>query len=595
MTSDGKITSHGNSIRKTTQFELPVIKDVVPNAYDIYPIHSTNDAPINIGYPALAEALTRFRCIKIDGYVGTLFDQVRQNLTQSLSELNIVARWINVEDALLPPELISSKLIPFLGGDDPIFGKLCPFTIDDFFDFDMLESMELPADEAVTIYYGIGAELIRRPGCVVFFDIPRNEIQFRARAGTIKNFGASDAVDHKRMYKRFYFVDWPVLNRHLRSIIRDIDIFVDGQRSNAITWMTGDHWRDSINKLTSRPIRARPWFEPGVWGGTWIKDKIDGIPLNVENYAWSFELIYPENGVILGYNGVMLETTFSSVLFLASENIMGIDAKTYADYFPIRFDFLDTFNGANLSVQCHPLVDYMRQHFGEEITQEETYYILDTQPEAKVYLGFHNGVTRETFGEALRKSRDTASPLDIDQYVQTFAANKHDLFLIPPGTVHASGRGSLVLEISSTPYIYTFKMYDWVRLDLDGKPRPLNIDRGLDNLVFERSGEKVHSELISRVIELEANSDFELYHLPTHRQHLYDIHRYVIKTEVEVMTNGKAHVLSLVEGERIVIVLNDESFIYNYAETILIPATTIRYKLVSLSDKPAIVVKAFIK
>lgn len=583
-----------NSVRKTTQFELPVLKHGVPGGYDIYPVHPIT-TPINIGYPALAQTIARFRCIKIDGYVGTLFEQVRESLTHALSELDISARWINVEEAWLPAEVIGTKLTPYLGGDDPIFGKLCPFAIDDFFDLDVLKSMEMSADETLTIYYGIGAELIKRPGCLVYFDVPKNEIQFRARAGSIKNFGASETDDHKRMYKRFYFVDWPVLNSYFRSIIRDIDIFVDGQRSNEITWMAGEHWRDSIMKLGRQPIRARPWFEPGVWGGTWIKNKIDGVPLNVENYAWSFELIYPENGVIFEHRGVMLETTFSSLLFLAPENILGIDIKTYGDYFPIRFDFLDTFDGANLSVQCHPVVDYMRRHFGEAVTQEETYYILDAQPGAKVYLGFRHGVTKETFGRALRESRDMAIPLDIEDFIQTFPANKHELFLIPPGTVHASGRGCLVLEISSTPYIYTFKMYDWVRPDLDGKPRPLNIDRGLDNLLFEPSGDKVYVELISQRIELESNADYELYHLPTHRQHLYDIHRYVIKTEVEVMTQGKAHVLSLVEGVRIVIVIGDVSFTYNYAETIVIPAAAIRYKMINLSDGPAMVVKAFIK
>lgn len=587
--------AHGKSIRKTTQFELPVFKGVVPDTYDVYPVHATDGKAINIGYATLAKSLASCRCIKIDGYIGTLFDQVRRNLTDALSELNIVARWINVDDALLSADVIDEKLIPFLGGDDPIFGKLCPYSVKDFFDTSKLQVIECIDDGTVTIYYGIGAALIRQPGCLVFFDVPKNEIQFRARAGVVKNFGASRADDHKKMYKRFYFVDWPVLNRYVQSIIQGVDFFVDGQRSQEITWMHGDHWRNAIRNVSRQPIRARPWFEPGVWGGTWIKDKIPGISRDVSNYAWSFELIYPENGLIFENEGVMLETTFDSILFLEAESVLGVDAKEYGSYFPIRFDFLDTFDGGNLSVQCHPNPTYMHKHFGEMITQEETYYMLDVQRDAKVYLGFHNGVTREKFGRALKMSFETSSPLDIDQFVQTFPAKKHDLFLIPPGTVHASGRGCLVLEISSTPYIYTFKMYDWVRLDLDGKPRPLNIDRGMDNLVFERSGENVKEELISQAVQLEASKDYVLYHLPTHKQHLYDVHRYVVKTEVNILTDGKVHVLSLVEGARIAIVVDDESFVYNYAETFVIPAAAKEYTIKNLSDAPVMVVKAFIK
>ena len=213
-----------------------------------------------------------------------------------------------------------------------------------------------------------------------------------------------------------------------------------------------------------------------------------------------------------------------------------------------------------------------------------------------VYLGFQEGIDRDEFREVLEESLETNKPVAIDTYVQKHASHKHDLFLIPNQTIHSSGVNNLVLEISATPYIFTFKMYDWVRLDLEGKPRPINIEHAFNNLNFERKGESVKQELISRPSILEENDQYTLIHLPTHKEHFYDVHRIEFLNEAEINTADKCHVLMLVEGDSITVeTLNGCSKKFNYAETFVIPAATQTYKLINQSARPVKVIKAFIK
>ena len=203
------------------------------------------------------------------------------------------------------------------------------------------------------------------------------------------------------------------------------------------------------------------------------------LPENGSNYAWSFDGVPEENSLLLGFGPVVVETPAVNLVFSQPRALLGerVHAR-FGTEFPIRFDMLDTIHRQNLSLQVHPLTEYIQEAFNMRYTQDESYYILDTEgAEAAVWLGLRTGIDPAAMERDLRLAQEGVAPFDAARYVNRFPVKKHDHVLIPAGTVHGSGAGTMVLEISATPYIFTFKLWDWGRVDLDGKPRPIHLDQ----------------------------------------------------------------------------------------------------------------------
>jgi mannose-6-phosphate isomerase class I len=583
--------------RKTAQYLLPATRpQTPPGQYDLYPAFDIGPGKIHVGFEALAERLAGASEVVIDGHPGVLWENFRQRLDEALQRRGVRARWRAVAEALKPAAEIEALVAPFLGGDDPLFGRRFTGTLADFFDAAKLDGLRPDPDGQPEILYGCGAALAGWAGLLMYVEVPKNEIQFRSRAGGVVNIGLAAAVEPKVAYKRCYFVDWPAANAHKATLAARVDWVVDEQRPDQPALAAGADLRAALTAMARNYFRVRPWFEPGPWGGQWIKQHVSGLAPDVPNYAWSFELIVPENGLLLESDGRLLEAAFDWLMLAEHKAVLGEAAEAFGYDFPVRFDFLDTVAGGSLSVQCHPRPDYIRRHFGERFTQDETYYILDCEPGVLSYLGFQDDIDPTAFRQALENSAASGTPVDIERFVVAVPTHKHDLLLIPNGTVHGSGPGNLVLEISATPYIFTFKLYDWLRLDLEGKPRSLNIARAFENLDFTRKGERVIDELIARPRTLAAGPGWRVVHCPTHREHFYDVHRLEFEQAVDVSTDGSVHVLSLVEGRQVLLeTANGLQQRFSYAETFVVPAAAGRYRLVSEAGEALKVVCCFVK
>ncbi|MBW8242680.1 class I mannose-6-phosphate isomerase [Muricauda oceani] len=585
--------------RKSDQYILsPKVSLERPqnSQYHIYPQHHLESGKIFEGYEGLVDYIIKHKTICLDGFSGIAWDIVAQKIRDVLLGKGFTANIVNIDVCLKDEREIKSMIQPFLGEEESVWGRKCDLSLVDYFDGEKLKALRPDHQSAINIAYGNGSSLLNWDGPLVYFDLPKNELQYRMRGGCASNLGISTKNVDFKMYKHYYFIDWVVLNKEKERLASKIDVMVDAQFNDTITWSYMKDIREALTSMAESVFRVRPWFEPGAWGGHWMMDHIPGLNKDVVNYAWAFSLIVPENGLLFESDGYLLEISFDFLMNQESKRVLGKHEPTFGTEFPIRFNFLDTYEGGNLSIQCHPSLTYIQEEFGENITQDECYYILDCKEDASVYLGFQENIDPQKFKEDLERSQEENSELDIVDYVQKHPSKKHDLYLIPNGTVHSAGSGNMVLEISATPYIFTFKMYDWLRLDLDGKPRPINIEHAFKNLNFDRKGKNVPNELFSKTYVSEESSNYRVTNYPTHPEHFYDVRRLEFDAIIERSTENSCQVMMLVEGDQIQLETeNGHVETLAYAETFVVPAAAKSFKLKNLGEGRAKVINAFLK
>jgi hypothetical protein len=312
-------------------------------------------------------------------------------------------------------------------------------------------------------------------------------------------------------------------------------------------------------------------------------EEVCDLPHDAPNHAWCFDCVPEENSLLLGFGSACLELPAIDVTFLHPRELLGdFVYSRFGAEFPIRFDFLDTMGGGNLSLQVHPRKQYIRQQFGMNYTQDESYYLLDAVSDGSAYLGVKTGVDRDAMTRDLRAAQNGGPPFCAEKYVNRFPARKHDHFLIPAGTIHCSGKDSMVLEISATPYIFTFKLWDWGRLGLNGLPRPIHLDHGIANIAWERDTEWVRKNLINRVEAMAGGPGWRDERTGLHELEFIETRRRWFTVRTPHHTEGTVNVLNLVEGREVTVESPTGAFdplVVHYAETFIVPAAVGAYTI----------------
>ena len=561
------------------------------STYDKFPVVDVPGHSCWRGWEQIGDELRRASdkpgnqaVIAIECYSGVLDDELVPNLTQAFPG----ALFIRTEaEAFRSPDEIDALVAPDLGGEDPIFGRLTRLQLRDFLDPDKVSVIRARTESAgrPVVIYGPGALLCCEPCLVVYADMARWEAQMRQRGNRISNLGVDNrALKASLQYKRSFFIDWRVCDKLKRKTFDRWDYLLDTCAEGDPKLVTGEAFRAGLDEAVRRPFRVVPFFDPGVWGGEWMRE-VCSLPDGPPNYAWCFDCVPEENSLLLGFGGVAVEVPSINLVFRHPEALLGEPVfGRYGAEFPIRFDFLDTMQGQNLSFQVHPLVDYANEHFGLRYTQDESYYILDAEPDAEVFLGLVEDVNP---GGMLRDleiaAKDPAKPFPDRKHVARFPAHKHDHFLIPAGTCHCSGANSMVLEISHTPYIFTFKMWDWARLDLNGLPRPINLERGAANICWDRKRDWVARNLVNRVEEVASGDGWRDERTGLYRSEAFETRRHWFTKTVPHDTCGESvHVLNLIEGPEAVVESPTGAFrpfVVHYAETFIVPAAVGAYTI----------------
>ena len=321
--------------------------------------------------------------------------------------------------SLMRPEEEIRQLTERFITDDVLFGYMSNIRLEEYFAPSPTPNPSSPKWEVGNcIIIGTGAAFVaekyspkggaERGLPVAYADMARWEIQQRFRRHEVKALGIDNSQEEpSRQYKRGYFNDWNIVDRYKDELMQSgrIQYWIDSNNRQEPKMISDQQFRQGMERTVRKPFRVVPFFDPAPWGGQWMKEVCD-LPREETNYGWCFDCVPEENSLYLNLDGVLVEFPSQDLVLMFSRHLLGEQVwARFGKSFPIRFDFLDTMGGGNLSLQVHPTNEFAQREFGLPYTQDESYYLLDAGEDAVVYLGLKEDIDERQMIKDLRAAQ----------------------------------------------------------------------------------------------------------------------------------------------------------------------------------------------
>jgi mannose-6-phosphate isomerase len=557
--------------------------------------------------------------LALDGYISARWDQAIDLVSRNLQKQSIHLITVDFAGAFKSSGQLDRELAAYLEEDrekDPVllFGKLFKKGYEALLDGQKLASIKKKIEDGkkrtdgsgqAIIVYGCGCTITAlRPlyDLICYFDVTPKQMVLRAMNGAWKNLGDQTARPFKALLRRFYYVDFEVAAQLRWDLINKdaIDLYIESDDPDHLKLIPRESFHAIMSALVKYPLRCKPVYIEGVWGGYYIK-RLRDLPEEMLNCSWSFDMIPLEVSVVVEAGKHKLEFPFFTFVQKEGIALMGEDCvNRFGGYFPIRFNYDDSYHSSgNMSIQVHPDQEYITENFNEHGSQDESYYVVATGHGARTFLGFNENIDVDEFIREVKKSEKEFTPVDYEKYVNHIKSQPGVQVLLPAGTIHSSGRNQVVLEIGSlTVGSYTFKMYDYLRNDLNGVPRPIHTWHGERVLRRERTAPWVRENLVQEPQLVRKGNGWAEYIVGEHELIYFSLRRLEFEKEIEDDTNGRFHVLNLVDGEKVVVQSLDHlelSYTQNYLDIVIVPANMGKYTVKNLGNQPVCVHKTMLK